>query len=66
MDQLTRLRAELRRAKHALADAHLELALEQAYLAEACAEMDQTVAGFKKKPAGERCTGRSKSKASRG
>lgn len=58
------LRSELRTARQALADAHLALALERAYLAEACEQMDQTVAAFKKKSAGRRPTGRSK--ASRG
>jgi transposase-like protein len=58
--EAARLRAQLRRAKEALADAHMELALERAYLAEACEQMDQTVEGFKKKQAGGRRTGRSK------
>jgi len=58
--RLARLRSELRLARGALADAHLELALEKAYLAEACDQLDQTVAAFKKKPAGRRRTGRPK------
>lgn len=58
--QLTRLQLELRRAKEALADAHMELALERAYLAEACEQMDLSVEAFKKKSSGGRPTGRSK------
>ena len=56
-----RLRRQLRRAKEALADAHMELALEKAFLAVACEQMDQTVEGFKKKHGGRPCTRRSKS-----
>jgi hypothetical protein len=55
-----RLRQQLRQAKEALADAHMELALERAYLAEACEQMEQSVEGFKKKHAGRPRTGRSK------
>jgi transposase-like protein len=58
--QLTRLRLDLRRAKEALADAHMELTLERAYLAEACEQMDVSVEGFKKKLSGRRRTGRSR------
>ncbi len=47
-----RLRRQLRQAKEALADAHMELALEKAFLAEACEQLDQSVAGFKKKRGG--------------
>src|SRR6185369_13721527 len=43
------LRSELRRVKEALADAHMELALEKAFLAVACEEMNQTPEAFKKK-----------------
>lgn len=57
---VARLRSELRLTRRALGDAHLELALEKAYLAEACDQLDQTVAAFKKKLAGRRRTGRSK------
>src|SRR5262245_18199328 len=39
--ELLRMRRELRQTKEALADAHMELALERAYLAEACEQMDQ-------------------------
>ena len=43
-----RLRIQLRQAKEALADAHMELALEKAFLVVACEQMNQTVEGFKK------------------
>lgn len=56
-----RLRRQLRQAKEALADTHMELALEQAFLAVACEAMDQGVAAFKKKHAGGRRTGPSRS-----
>ena len=52
VNEATRLRSELRRAKEALADAHMELALEQAFLAVACEQMGQTAEAFKKKHAG--------------
>jgi hypothetical protein len=61
VNEAARLRSELRRAKEALADAHMELALEKAYLAVACEEMQQSLEGFKKKHAGGRRTGRSRS-----
>ena len=56
--EAARLRIELRRAKEALADTHMELALEQAFLVVACEEMDQSVEAFKKKHAGGRRTRR--------
>ena len=55
-----RLRSQLRRAKEALADTHMELALEKAFLAVACEQMDQTVESFKKKHGGSPRTKRSK------
>jgi transposase-like protein len=58
--EATRLRSELRRAKEALADTHMALSLEQAFLAVACEEMDQSVEAFKKKHAGGRRTRRSR------
>jgi transposase-like protein len=61
VNEAARLRRELRRAKEGLADAHLELALEKAFLAEACAELNQSLEGFKKKHPGGRRTGRSRS-----
>ena len=42
-----------------LADAHMELALEKAFLSVACEHLDQTVEGFKKKHGGRRRTRRS-------
>ena len=60
VNEARQLRSELRRVKEALADAHMELALEQAFLAVACEEMEQSVEGFKKKHAGGRRTRRSK------
>jgi transposase-like protein len=59
INEAARLRNELRRAKEALADAHMDLALEQAFLAVACEQMEQSVEGFKKKHPGGRRTGRS-------
>jgi transposase-like protein len=55
------LRSELRRVKEALADSHMELALEQGFLAVACEELGQNLEGFKKKHAGGRRTRRSRS-----
>jgi transposase-like protein len=52
------LRSELRRVKEALADTHMALALEQAFLAVACEELDQGLEEFKKKHAGGRRTRR--------
>jgi transposase-like protein len=60
INEAARLRSQLRQAKEALADAHMELALEKAFLAVACEQMDQTVEGFKKKHAGRPRTRRSK------
>jgi transposase-like protein len=55
-----RLRKQLGQAKEALADAHMELVLEKAFLVVACEQLDQTVEGFKKKHAGRPRTRRSK------
>ena len=60
INETVRLRTQLRQAKEALADAHMELALEKAFLAVACEQMDQSVEGFKKKQAGRPRTGRSR------
>jgi transposase len=60
MREITRLRQQLRQTKEALADMHLELALERAYLTVACEQMDQSVEGFKKKHGGLPRTGRGK------
>ena len=61
VNEAGQLRSELRRVKEALADTHMELALEQAFLAVACEELDQSLEDFKKKHAGGRRTRRSKS-----
>ena len=58
VNEAGRLRSELRRVKEALADMHMELALEQAFLAVACEELDQSLEEFKKKHAGGRRTRR--------
>ena len=58
INEASQLRSELRKVKEALADTHMELALEKAFLAVACEEMHQTMEGFKKKHAGGRRTGR--------
>jgi len=60
VNQMAQLRNELRRAKEALADTHMELVLEQAFLAVACEELDQSLEDFKKKHAGGRRTRRSR------
>ena len=60
VNEATRLRRQLRQAKEALADAHMELALEKAFLTVACEQMGQTEEAFKKKHAGRRRTGRSR------
>jgi transposase-like protein len=58
--ETARLRIQLRQAKEALADAHMELVLEKAYLEVACEQMEETVEGFKKKHAGGPRTRRSR------
>jgi transposase-like protein len=60
VNEAARLRSQLRQVKEALADAHMELALEKAFLAVACEQMGQTAEAFKKKHAGRRHTSRSK------
>jgi len=60
INEAARVRRQLRQAKEALADAHMELVLEKAFLAVACEQLDQTVEGFKKKHGGRRRTGRCK------
>jgi transposase len=64
VNEATRLRRQLRQAKEALADAHMELALEKAFLAVACEQMGQTTEAFKKKHPGGRRTSQSKPTAS--
>jgi transposase len=58
INELARLKAELRRAKEALADAHIDLALERAYTQLACERAGVDVAEFKKKAAGPQRTKR--------
>jgi hypothetical protein len=60
VNEATRLRSQLRQAKEALADAHMELALEKAFLTVACEQMGQTAEAFKKKHVGRRRTWRSR------
>jgi transposase-like protein len=60
VNEAGQLRSELRRVKEALADTHMELVLEQAFLAVACEELDQGLEEFKKKHAGGRRIRRSK------
>ena len=49
ISEACRLRRQLQLTKGALADAHIELVLEKAFLRVACEQLDQTVEGFKKK-----------------
>jgi len=58
VNEAARLRRQLRQVKEALADAHMELAVEKAFLEVACEEMNQTLEGFKKKHVGGRRTKR--------
>jgi hypothetical protein len=60
VNEAVQLRSELRRVKEALADTYMELALEQAFLAVACEELNQSPEDFKKKHAGGRRTRRSR------
>jgi transposase-like protein len=59
ISEACRLRRQLQLTKGALADAHIELALEKAFLTVACEQLDQTVEGFKKKHDGRPRTRRS-------
>jgi transposase-like protein len=60
VNEAAQLRRQLRLTKEALADAHMELALEKAFLSVACEQMGQSPEAFKKKHAGGRRTSRSK------
>src|SRR3954471_12921631 len=60
VNEISQLRSELRKVKEALADTHMELALEKAFLVVACEEMVQSLEAFKKKHAGGRRTRRSR------
>jgi|ERR1043166_3036859 transposase-like protein len=59
INEAARVRRQLQLAKEALADAHMELALEKAFLTVACEQLEQTVEGFKKKHGGRPRTRRS-------
>jgi transposase-like protein len=61
INESAQVRRRLQMAKEALADAHMELTLEKAFLAVACEQLDQTVEGFKKKHGGRPRTRRSNS-----
>ena len=61
INEAARVRRQLQLAKEALADAHMELALEKAFLTVACEQLEQTVEGFKKKHGGRPRTRRSSS-----
>jgi transposase-like protein len=60
VNEAGQLRSELRRVKEALADTHMELALEKAFLVVACEELEESLEDFKKKHAGGRRTRRSR------
>jgi transposase-like protein len=60
VNEVARLRNQLRQVKEALADMHMELALEKSFLEVACEEMEQSLEGFKKKHPGGRRTRRSR------
>ena len=60
VDELSRLRRELRTVKEALADAHVELAVEKAYVELACEQLGQKPEDWRKKQDGRPRTGRSK------
>lgn len=60
VDELSRLRRELRTVKEALADAHVALAVEKAYVELACEQMGQSEEAWRKKQDGRPRTERSK------
>ena len=60
VDEAGRLRKQLRQMKEAVADLHVELAMEKAYLELACEQLNQTVEVFKKKGDGRQRTKRSR------
>ena len=59
VDEMSRLRRELRTMKEALADAHVALAVEKAYVELACEQMGQKAEDWRKKQDGRPRTGRS-------
>jgi len=60
VNELARLRRQLRTVKEALADAHVALAVEKAYVDLACEQMGQSPEGWRKKQNGRPHSGRSK------
>ena len=60
VNETARLRQELRRVKEALADAHVALAVEKAYVDLACEQMGQSPEKWRKKQDGRPRIGRSK------
>ena len=58
INEAARLRKELSKVKEALADAHVDLALRDAYLEAACEELEVSPEAFKKKQDGTRRTRR--------
>ena len=60
VNEAARLRKELRTVKEALADAHVALAVEKAYVDLACEQMGQSPEGWRKKQDGRPRIGRSK------
>jgi transposase-like protein len=60
VDEASRLRREMRAVKEALADAHVALAVEKAYVELACEQMGQNAEDWRKKQDGRPRTGRSK------
>ena len=60
VNEAAQLRRELRTVKEALADAHVALAVEKAYVDLACEQMGQSPDGWRKKQDGRPRIGRSK------
>ena len=60
VDERGRLRQELRKVKEALADAHVALAVEKAYVDLACEQMGQSPEAWRKKQDGRPRAGRRK------
>ena len=60
VDERARLRQELRKVKEALADAHVALAVEKAYVDLACEQMGQSPEAWRKKQDGRPRNGRRK------
>lgn len=59
LNELARLKKENKNLKEALANAHVDLMLEKAFLVVACNQLDQSVDSFKKKSDGKGRTRRS-------